>query len=145
MELNFCTSEVDVVKVVVGMRWTKEEDARLVDAVTSFGAGNWNRIAKCVESRSAAQCNARWVHHEAPDLNFAAASHAEDIHIARGMHNFGRSWKWIAASMQNRSSAAVKNRGQTLKSRKVCAASHPGPATTRTLHPAVCARGQQQP
>ncbi|MQL78902.1 hypothetical protein Taro_011354, partial [Colocasia esculenta] len=40
--------------------WTKDEDAQLRAAVETFGVGDWQQIASCMEGRTGPQCSNRW-------------------------------------------------------------------------------------
>jgi hypothetical protein len=42
------------------VRWTVEEETRLVDAVISYGEGSWPAVTSLVSSRSELQCRKKW-------------------------------------------------------------------------------------
>ncbi|OZJ03146.1 hypothetical protein BZG36_04645 [Bifiguratus adelaidae] len=43
------------------VKWTREEDALLREAVAKYGADNWNLVARSVPGRTYHQCRQRWV------------------------------------------------------------------------------------
>mmetsp|Transcript_3736 Transcript_3736/g.7544 ORF Transcript_3736/g.7544 Transcript_3736/m.7544 type:complete len:531 (+) Transcript_3736:134-1726(+) len=53
-------------------KWTKDEDAALIDAVNSFGEQKWKAIAENVGSRNHTQCLQRWKKVVAPKMKLAA-------------------------------------------------------------------------
>lgn len=51
-----------------GGMWTKEEDEKLKQLVTSIGPKNWSSIAKHFSGRIGKQCRERWHNHLNPDI-----------------------------------------------------------------------------
>jgi hypothetical protein len=76
---------VHSVDVGFGNKWTKEEDERLMQAVSSFGTKAWGEVARAVsELRTETQCMHRWNKVLKPGLVKGSWTKEEDD-IVRGM------------------------------------------------------------
>jgi myb proto-oncogene protein len=49
-------------------KWTREEDARLVDLVNTLGVGKWAEVARQMAGRTDQQCMGRWRRHLDPGV-----------------------------------------------------------------------------
>ena len=67
--------------------WTAEEDAKLLELVTTHGPSNWSRIAADLPSRIGKQCRERWHNHLSPAVKKEVRTHAR-THPSRAPPNF---------------------------------------------------------
>lgn len=81
------------------------------------GSTCWKQIASLVPGRTAGQCNARYLHYLAPDINHDPFTPAEDAVIMAGYREAGSQWAIIATELPGRTGHAVKNRWQALSNR----------------------------
>lgn len=91
-------------------RWTSEEDDKLCEAVSLYGARNWGKISEFVHSRSGKQCRERWIVHHDPSFTRSSWSSEEDAELLRLWSQFGNKWSKIAKQMNGRSTTNIKNR-----------------------------------
>lgn len=112
--------------------WTDTEDKQLTAAVERAVADaiadsapsvsraaalkrvSWPSIATAVAGRSSKKCKERWQRHLTPDLNRARWAAAEDAVLLQLHSELGSKWVAIAARLDRRSPAKVRNRTQAL-------------------------------
>merc|ERR1719453_1601414 len=97
--------------------WTDTEDKQLTAAVERAAAlkrVSWPSIATAVTGRSSKKCKERWQRHLTPDLNRAPWAAAEDALLLQLHAELGSKWVAIAARLDRRSPAKVRNRTQAL-------------------------------
>jgi len=112
--------------------WTDTEDKQLTAAVERAVADaiadgapfvsraaalkrvSWPSIATAVAGRSSKKCKERWQRHLTPDLNRAPWAAAEDAVLLQLHSELGSKWVAIAARLDRRSPAKVRNRTQAL-------------------------------
>jgi hypothetical protein len=93
-------------------KWTKEEDAKLLQGVTKFG-NNWAAVAAAVVGRTNGQCCQRWLHSSAnPDSGEKSRrwTPVEDAKLLKAMKKFGNDWTAIAALVPDRTNAQCGKR-----------------------------------
>ena len=95
-------------------RWTRDEDARLTEAVTSLGTASWAMVASYVGTRRDWQCRERWQHHLDPSIVKGSWTREEDAFILNTVETTGRCWKWMAQQLNGRTAIACKNRYHSL-------------------------------
>jgi hypothetical protein len=87
-------------------RWTKDEDARLREAVAVVGPKNWRRISEdfLQGERSKLQCLHRWQKVLKPDLKKGPWTPIEDAILTKCVHEMGpdATWVRIAERVQGR-------------------------------------------
>ena len=76
---------------VVGFegRWSKEEDAQLVNAVKIFKAPNWSKIKTRVPTRTDAQCRERYMNCLDPRLSQEQFTADEDSLLEAAVKEHG--------------------------------------------------------
>mmetsp|Transcript_18037 Transcript_18037/g.56493 ORF Transcript_18037/g.56493 Transcript_18037/m.56493 type:complete len:265 (-) Transcript_18037:200-994(-) len=92
------------------VRWSQDEDARLLQAVTVHGPRLWDKIAAHVATRDARQCRDRWAHHLRPGVVKKPWTREEDAKLDLFISSLGHRWSDISANMPGRSCNDVKNR-----------------------------------
>ena len=94
-------------------RWSKEEDAIVLEVVKRSGGVNsvkWSVVANQVKGRLGKQVSERWYNHLDPTLSKAPWSDEEDAKLLALQQTMGNRWADIAESMKGRSRNNVKNR-----------------------------------
>jgi hypothetical protein len=69
---------IDRAKRRTGSKWSKDEDAKLKDAVQTYGGKNWAAIAALVPSRKKQQCQSRWYQVLNPSIVKRTGKRVED-------------------------------------------------------------------
>mmetsp|Transcript_18038 Transcript_18038/g.56500 ORF Transcript_18038/g.56500 Transcript_18038/m.56500 type:complete len:265 (-) Transcript_18038:200-994(-) len=92
------------------VRWSQDEDARLLQAVTVHGPRLWDKIAAHVATRDARQCRDRWAHHLRPGVVKKPWTREEDAKLDSFISSLGHRWSEISANMPGRTCNDVKNR-----------------------------------
>jgi hypothetical protein len=101
------------------VKWTKEEDRRLREAVEGMGAQKWTAIAAVVGDRTGKQCRERWTAHLNPELSVDPWTAEEDRLICELHNELGNQWSRIGRELNGRSANAVKNRFNYIKRRNL--------------------------
>src|SRR5690348_4042760 len=89
--------------------WLPEEDAGLLQLVSTQGPNNWVRIAQQMQFRTPKQCRERYHQNLKPTLNHEPISPEEGLMIEKMVSELGKHWADIARTLGNRSDNAVKN------------------------------------
>jgi hypothetical protein len=92
------------------VKFTPEEDSRILEAVRRFGSANWESVAGCVSGRTPRQCRERWRLYLHPDLNTGPWTAHEDAILGRAYASLGSKWADIAMSLPGRTEVQIKNR-----------------------------------
>eukprot|EP00511_Aplanochytrium_stocchinoi_P011540 CAMPEP_0204874072 /NCGR_PEP_ID=MMETSP1348-20121228/42385_1 /ASSEMBLY_ACC=CAM_ASM_000700 /TAXON_ID=215587 /ORGANISM="Aplanochytrium stocchinoi, Strain GSBS06" /LENGTH=665 /DNA_ID=CAMNT_0052029723 /DNA_START=171 /DNA_END=2168 /DNA_ORIENTATION=+ len=94
--------------------WTKEEDEKLIEYVTSVPKKNWGEIASLIAGRSAKQCRERWCYNLDPSINKNAWTPEEDRVLVQAQSELGNRWAHIASLLPGRTENAVKTRFKSI-------------------------------
>ena len=77
--------------------WNEEEDKKLTELVTEYGAKNWKKIAQHLPHRTDVQCLHRWQKVLNPMMVKGPWSREEDTKLAENVQKFGaKNWSYIA-------------------------------------------------
>ena len=72
--------------------WTKEEDTKVIELVTRYGAKKWSVIASHLPGRIGKQCRERWHNHLNPNINKNPFTAQEDQLIIHLHSKLGNKW-----------------------------------------------------
>lgn len=89
--------------------WSPEEDRRLMELISIFGASNWVKISNSLSTRTPKQCRERYHQNLKPSLNRKPISAEEGELIEKLVAKHGKKWAEIARHLNGRSDNAVKN------------------------------------
>ncbi|GMH90141.1 hypothetical protein TrST_g1880 [Triparma strigata] len=98
--------------------WSVEEDALLKRLVAIFGSKKWALSASHFPGRAGKQCRERWLNHLDGSVCKKDWSKEEDDILRKVQSEIGNKWSEIAKLLPGRSENAVKNRFNSLLSRK---------------------------
>jgi hypothetical protein len=90
--------------------FTREEDAQLVEIMTSSPPLSWQEVAEFLPGRSPRQCRERWGEYLNPEIRVEPWTDEEDELLLRQVEASGHRWTVIAMAFANRSANDVKNR-----------------------------------
>jgi hypothetical protein len=94
----------------VKVKFTMEEDARLLRLVQRLGAKDWEKISIFMEGRNPRQCRERWKNYLNPNLRKGEWTPEEDQILEQRYAQYGTEWNKIAPFLVNRSGNAIRNR-----------------------------------
>ena len=109
---NFPRSESKRVK------FTKQEDAILLEQVNKLGAKKWNTIAQALPGRTSRQCRDRFMNYLNNSLVNGPWTEDEDILLEQKYEEYGPQWSFITTFFKGRSSNNIKNRWYTHVSKR---------------------------
>lgn len=89
--------------------WSPEEDRKLMELISIFGASNWVKISNSLNTRTPKQCRERYHQNLKPSLNRTPISAEEGELIEKLVAKHGKKWAEIARHLNGRSDNAVKN------------------------------------
>jgi hypothetical protein len=95
-------------------KWTAEEDAKMMDAVTKYGK-NWVVVAALVSGRNRGDCSARWANHLAPSANHTNRQMGrwtaeEDAKLMDAVTTYGKDWDAVTALVPGRRNFQCRQR-----------------------------------
>eukprot|EP00981_Chlorochromonas_danica_P006163 scaffold1299_cov153-Ochromonas_danica.AAC.1 len=83
-------------------QWTKEEDAKLLEAVKQHGRRDWNLIASYLPQYNRVKCVSRYTriskYHSGKSVAESLWTEEEDAELLKAVRQFGDSGKWNAVS-----------------------------------------------
>lgn len=90
--------------------FTVEEDAKLLDIMTSLQIVNWEQVAAHFNGRSSRQCRERWLNYLNPSIRTGPWTEIEDDLLLEKVNELGRCWSSIGKFFNGRSENDIKNR-----------------------------------
>jgi hypothetical protein len=100
-------------------KWSPDEDAALIAAVSDAGPAHWPHIAQRIPGRTGKQCRERWVDNLSPDLLRDDWSADEDMILIMRQSEFGNAWAKIRSFLPGRSIGGIKNRWSWLSRKDI--------------------------
>ncbi|GKY94210.1 hypothetical protein MPSEU_000386900 [Mayamaea pseudoterrestris] len=102
------------------MKWSKEEDERLVKIVgTTIDDPmqcKWPNVAKCMgNGRTAKQCRDRWLNYLRPGIKKGSWSSEEEMLLSDMYDSFGPKWMAMATILENRTDNDIKNKWYSMQ------------------------------
>jgi hypothetical protein len=87
-----------------------EEDARLIQIMTTMPFLSWDSVAGNFTDRTARQCRERWLNYLCPQVRTGPWTNEEDVMLIAMLNQHGRSWSLIRRLFNGRSENDIKNR-----------------------------------
>lgn len=108
-------------KKVAGIKWTKEEDDILRQAVEENGAKNWRQISKKLPDRTEVQCLHRWQKVLKPTLIKGPWTAEEDQKVLQLVRQYGaKKWSLIASNLPGRIGKQCRERWHNHLNPDIC-------------------------
>lgn len=92
------------------IRFTTEEDDKLIQLVNQFGNQSWGTISQHMKTRSMRQCKDRYQNYLDPKINNSPWTAAEERLLIQKYEKFGSRWSTIANYFYNRTAISIKYR-----------------------------------
>lgn len=92
------------------IKFSPEEDQRLLQLVMQNGAKDWIKISTLMETRNPRQCRERWNNYLNPALRTDPFTPEEDILLDQKYAEYGPRWNKISKFFHNRSDNSLRNR-----------------------------------
>lgn len=112
------------------IKFTPEEDAKLLRLVQQHGARDWIRISQHMGTRNPRQCRERFKNYINPDLRKDQWTPEEDKILEEKFAEYGAKWNKISRFFVNRSDNNIRNRWMMI-------ARHRSKVTTSSPKPPV--------
>ena len=97
-------------KKTVRVKFTHEEDQRLIELVKQYGEKSWKKIASIMKTRTTRQCRERYINYLNPALLNGPWSEEEDKLLIEKVKEMGPKWAQIVKFFKARSDVNIKNR-----------------------------------
>jgi hypothetical protein len=108
-------------KKAIGIKWTKEEDDMLRQAVEEHGAKNWRQISKSLPERTEVQCLHRWQKVLKPTLIKGPWTAEEDQKVMQLVRQYGaKKWSLIASNLPGRIGKQCRERWHNHLNPDIC-------------------------
>lgn len=108
-------------KKAIGIKWTKEEDDMLRQAVEEHGAKNWRQISKSLPDRTEVQCLHRWQKVLKPTLIKGPWTAEEDQKVMQLVRQYGaKKWSLIASNLPGRIGKQCRERWHNHLNPDIC-------------------------
>lgn len=100
--------------------WSPEEDQKLAQAISIFGASCWTKISEFIGgTRTQAQCSQRWNRVINPQISRSGWTFEEEEKLLNLVEKFGdRKWSKIAHEMGNRCDVQCRFKYKLLMNKK---------------------------
>ena len=105
-------------KVPMKIKFTPEEDAKLISFVKEIGTKNWIRISQLMGTRNPRQCRERWCNYINPELRKDPWTEEEDKILEEKYAEFGPKWNKLAKFFNNRGDNNIRNRWMMISRHK---------------------------
>ena len=129
-------ANVQVPKSTLKIKFTDEEDAKLLRLVQEFGSKDWIKISQMMETRNPRQCRERWNNYVNPALRTDPWTPEEDMILERKFAEFGPRWNKISKFFVNRSDNNIRNRWMMMARHRSKHQKSPiSPAPTQRVEP----------
>ena len=99
-------------------RWSKEEDAALLEGIRKYGRGKWKLISSVVPGRTDAQIRERFENVLNPDLNRGPWSVSERETLASLVQTIGPKWSIISQELTNRTDSMCKREWEKIQKKR---------------------------
>jgi hypothetical protein len=96
------------------VKFSPEEDSRLLELVQQYGSKAWNCIAAGMGNRNSRQCRERYNNYLDPSLRHDSWTNEEDLLLIEKVTEYGLKWNTIAKFFEDRSDIALRNRWQLI-------------------------------
>mmetsp|Transcript_18881 Transcript_18881/g.31865 ORF Transcript_18881/g.31865 Transcript_18881/m.31865 type:complete len:341 (-) Transcript_18881:194-1216(-) len=93
-----------------GMKWTEDEDMRLIEGVRVHGLNDWKTISELVGTRTSAKCSQRWEKVLRPGLVKGKWTDEEDDRLRMVVREGFEHWGKVAERMPGRTSKQCRER-----------------------------------
>ena len=97
-------------KKTVRVKFTHEEDQKLIELVKQFGDKSWKKIASIMKTRTTRQCRERYINYLNPSLLNGPWTEDEDKLLVEKVKEMGPKWAQIVKCFKARSDVNIKNR-----------------------------------
>ena len=98
----------------IKIKFTPEEDQKLLQLVAEHGAKDWIKIASLIGTRNARQCRERYKNYINPSLRKDNWTKEEDELLLEKYQQYGGKWNKISKFFVNRSDNHLRNRWMML-------------------------------
>jgi hypothetical protein len=105
---------INSMALAVRLKFTAEEDSKLMTLVQKLGQSNWQSIASYMNGRTNRQCKERWVHYLDPNIVAQPWTRREDRLLEQKVSEVGKKWKQLEALFPGRTEISLKNRYNVL-------------------------------
>ncbi|OHT01903.1 Myb-like DNA-binding domain containing protein [Tritrichomonas foetus] len=96
------------------LKFTEDEDQKLLMLVNKYGEKNWKKISKIMKNRTIRQCRDRYRHYISPGINRSPWNDEEDSLLLEKVEELGERWKILEKFFKNRTEVQIRNRYYTM-------------------------------
>lgn len=92
------------------LKFTSDEDKKLLNLVKKYGEHNWKRVSSEIEGRNVRQCRDRYRHYLSPNINQSSWNDDEDNLLIKKVEELGFRWKKLEKFFVDRNEIQIRNR-----------------------------------
>ncbi|KAK8895139.1 hypothetical protein M9Y10_023581 [Tritrichomonas musculus] len=92
------------------LKFTSDEDKKLLNLVKKYGEHNWKRVSSEIEGRNVRQCRDRYRHYLSPNINQSSWNDDEDNLLIKKVAELGFRWKQLEKFFVDRNEIQIRNR-----------------------------------